>query len=289
MSHRNPGILSSELVTRHSCVGRSSGSTNGKGNDDDLAKREPVTTVQVDFDYPLATVTMSRPDALNAITADMLEELVKSFELIAATDKIAVVVLTGAGRAFSAGVDLKALAGRSLTGGSVGDLLDVPAGRLINLLTMLPKIVVAKVNGACFTGALELALACDLIVTADEAKFGDTHARWGLRPTWGMSQRLIRLVGVARARELSYTARTFSGIEAAAWGLAVRSIPAAQLNESVDNLVAEIAEQSSGSLAAYKDLYRVSLDGGLAHGLEYESSARFAIEDTESRIASFFR
>ena len=75
----------------------------------------------------------------------------------------------------------------------------------------MPQVVIARVNGFCYTGALELALACDLIVTADEAKLADTHAKWGLRPTWGMSQRLVRLVGVGRARELSYTAQPISG------------------------------------------------------------------------------
>ena len=165
---------------------------------------------------------------------------------MAADDAVRVVVLTGEGRAFSSGVDLKALGGRSLEGGSVGDLLDLPARRAIELLTTMPKVVVAKVNGFCFTGALELALACDLVVTADEAKFGDTHAKFGLRPTWGMSQRLIRLVGVARARELSYTARTFTGVEAAEWGLAVRSVPRDELDAAVDELVADDRGQQRG-------------------------------------------
>ena len=155
----------------------------------------------------------------------MLDELTVALGALADDRQITVVVLTGAGRAFSAGVDLNALAGHPLDGGAVGDVLDAPARRAIALLATMPKIVVAKINGFCFTGALELALACDLIVAADEARFGDTHTKFGLRPSWGMSQRLIRLVGIARARELTYTARTFSGIDAAAWGLAVRSVP----------------------------------------------------------------
>ena len=114
-------------------------------------------------------------------------------------------MLTGAGRAFSAGVDLKALGQRRLDNGMVGDLLDVPARDLIVQLTTMPQPVIARVNGACFTGALELVLACDLAVAADGAKFGDTHAKFGLRPTWGMSQRLVAAVGITRARDLSYT------------------------------------------------------------------------------------
>jgi len=236
---------------------------------------------------PVATVTLSRPDALNALTPDMLVELGDVLLGLSRDEAVRVVVLTGEGRAFSAGVDLKALGGRSLEGGSVGDVLDLPARRVIELLTTMPKVVVAKVNGFCFTGALELALGCDLIVAADEARFGDTHAKFGLRPTWGMSQRLIRLVGVARARELSYTARTFSGVEAAEWGLAIRSVPRDQLDAAVDELVATLLANSQGSLAAYKDLYRAALDSDMVAGLAYEAGAEYEIADTDERVADF--
>lgn len=244
-------------------------------------------TVLSTTDGPVATVTLSRPEALNAITPAMLAELGDALETIGADPSVRLVVLTGSGRAFSAGVDLKALGDRSLEGGSVGDVLDLPARRVIQLLTTMPKVVIAKVNGHCFTGALELALGCDLIVSAEEARFGDTHAKFGLRPTWGMSQRLIRLVGVSRARELSYTARAFTGVEAASWGLAVRSAPAAELDAVTDDLVAAILQNSDGSLAAYKDLFAAALDNDLAGGLNYESSAIYPIEDTEERIAGF--
>jgi enoyl-CoA hydratase/carnithine racemase len=148
-------------------------------------------------------------------------------------------------------------------------------------------VVIGRINGFCFTGALELALACDLVVAADEAKLGDTHAKWGLRPTWGMSQRLIRAVGIARARDLSYTARTFTGAEAAAWGLAVRSVPLAELDDAVAELADQVVANSAGSVAAYKDLYRQALDVGLSDGLEYEASTSYAITDAAERVASF--
>jgi enoyl-CoA hydratase/carnithine racemase len=149
----------------------------------------------VDRSDRVATITLHRPDALNAITLTMLESLGDELERLAADDDIDVVVLTGAGRSFCAGVDLKALGDRELVGGSVGDLLDVPARRVTALLASMPAITIAKVNGFCFTGALELVLACDLAVAANEAKFADTHAKFGLRPTWGMSARLPRAKG----------------------------------------------------------------------------------------------
>jgi enoyl-CoA hydratase/carnithine racemase len=123
----------------------------------------------------------------------------------------------------------------------VGDLFDLPARRVIDLIRGLDAVVIAKINGYCFTGALELALACDIVLAADEAVLGDTHAKWGLRPTWGMSQRLPWLVGAARARYLSYTGATFTGRQAADWGLAARACPCADL----DTMTAEVAASPS--------------------------------------------
>jgi len=233
------------------------------------------------------TITLSRPQVLNAITREMLLRLDEILNEVASDTSVRVIVITGAGRAFSAGVDLKALDELRATNGSVGDLLNAPARSVIERLTTIPKVVLAKVNGYCFTGALELALACDLIVAADEAVFGDTHTKWGLRPTWGMSQRLPRAVGVVRARELSYTARTFTGVDAAAMGLAARSVPLAELDGVVNDMVAAIVANSTDAVAAYKDLYRTALECPLSDGLAYEAAVNYEISDTMDRVARF--
>jgi enoyl-CoA hydratase len=235
----------------------------------------------------VVTVTLNRPDALNAITPIMLGALGDALAGLAADAAVRIVVLTGAGRAFSAGVDLKALGNRELLNGKVGDILDLPARRVTELLSTMPAITVAKVNGFCFTGALELALACDLMVVADEAKLGDTHAKFGLRPTWGMSQRLPRLVGMAAARELSLTARTFTGAEAKALGLAARSAPLAELDATVADLVGAMAANSTQSLRAYKDLYRQTTELPLSQALAYEYGTEYLIADTTERLAGF--
>lgn len=235
----------------------------------------------------VTTITLHRPDALNAITPSMLEELDATLASLDADPTVRVVVLTGSGRAFSAGVDLKALGDRSLVDGAVGDILDLPARRITARLSSMSAATIAKVNGHCFTGALELALACDLMVTANEAKLGDTHAKFGLRPTWGMSQRLPLAVGRAKARELSMTARMFSGAEAAEMGMACRSVPAAELDGEVGELAEAIAANSAGSLAAYKDLYAASERMGVADGLAYEAATVYPINDTDERLASF--
>ncbi len=235
----------------------------------------------------LGTLRLHRPEALNAITPRMLEQLRHGLAELVADDEIAVIRLTGSGRAFSAGVDLKALGKVSLDGGSVGSALDGSARALIEELVHAPKIVIAQVNGFCFTGALELAMGCDLITAGKEAKFGDTHSKWGLRPTWGMSQRLPRFVGLARARELSYSARTFTGEQAAEWGLAIAAPALEDLDMLTLDLAQRVAQNSAGSLRAYKDLYRRALDSSLEEGLQYERDARYSIGDTNERLQGF--
>jgi enoyl-CoA hydratase len=235
----------------------------------------------------VATVTLNRPEALNAITPTMLVTLGDELEALAADESLRVVVLTGAGRAFSAGVDLKALGNREIVDGKVGDILDLPARRITSLLSEMPAITLARVNGFCFTGALELALACDIVIAAEEAKFGDTHAKFGLRPTWGMSQRLPRLIGLAAARELSYTARNFSGAEAAARGMVARAVALDELDAAVQDVVDSLIANSAGSLRAYKDLYREALEQPLGSGLAYEAATHYPIDDTATRLADF--
>jgi len=245
------------------------------------------TEVELAIEGAVATVTMSRPDALNAITPTMLDELNRAFEAVAADDAVTVAILTGAGRAFSAGVDLKALGDRELTGGSVGDILDLPARSLTDKLSNGRLVTIAKVNGFCFTGALELALACDLMVTAADAKMADTHAKFGLRPTWGLSARLPAAVGIAKARELSYSARTFTGAEAAEMGMACCTAAGDELDAVVDGLAASIVGNSAGSLVAYKDLYEQAETIGVADGLAYEAATSYEIADTDERLAGF--
>ncbi|MEM9746851.1 MAG: enoyl-CoA hydratase/isomerase family protein [Actinomycetota bacterium] len=236
---------------------------------------------------PVRTVTISRPEALNALTPALLIEIGDSLDAAASDESVRVVVLTGEGRAFSAGVDLKALGESGVDGGDVSGSLNDPARRVTELLSTMPKVTIARVNGFCFTGALELALACDLMVVAEDAKLGDTHAKFGLRPTWGMSARLVRLVGLARARELSYTARTFTGAEAAAMGMAVRAVPLDGLDAAVAELTDAIVENSPDSISAYKDLYRNQQDRGLSDGLAFEYGADYDMSGASDRVAGF--
>ena len=215
----------------------------------------------------------------------MLGELNDCFASLAARSELAVVVLTGAGRAFSAGVDLKALGERTLTDGKVGDILDVPARELTARITDLDKVVVAKVNGHCFTGALELALACDLMAVADEALIGDTHAQFGLRPTWGMSARLPATVGRSAAKLLSYTGRSITGADALRLGMAAICVPREQLDDAVHDLVAEIAPTATAPSPPTRTSTGPGPVGSVSDAMAYEYGIEYPIADTEERLA----
>jgi enoyl-CoA hydratase len=245
------------------------------------------STDEAASDGVIRTVTLDRPEALNALTPQLLVELGDRLTEAATDPTVRVVVLTGTGRAFSAGVDLKALAQAPIEDGNVSMDLNGAARRVTDLLATMPKVTIAKVNGFCFTGALELALACDLFVAADEAKIGDTHTKWGLRPTWGMSARLIRAVGVMRARDLSYTARTISGLDAFAFGMASHHAPLAELDTVVTELATVIAANSTDAIAAYKDLYRNSQDHGLTGALGFEYATNYPMSGAGARLGTF--
>ena len=123
--------------------------------------------------------------------------------------------------------------------GRIGSIFDEAANSVIEAIQAVPKVVIAMVNGHCYTGALEIVLACDLIVASEEARFGDTHVRWGIRPSWGMSQRLPRAVGLLRAKELSFTAEVITARQAEDIGLVNITVAAGKLEETVRELAGE--------------------------------------------------
>ena len=235
----------------------------------------------------IGRITINRPQAMNAITPAMLGEL-KAAVLEAGKDtEVQVIVLTGAGKAFCAGVDLKALGSGTLDRGKVGDILDKPARELINAIRTVPKAVIALVNGYCFTGGLEIMLGCDLVIASEEAKIGDTHAKWGLRPTWGMSARLPRRVGFLKAREMSFTADAISGKEAERIGLVNMAVPNDRLEETLQVMAKKMMANSLESIAAYKHLYNTNESMTLDKSLELEYGTEFEISDTLERLGQF--
>lgn len=235
----------------------------------------------------ISWVTLNRPEAMNALTLDMLRELREAMILAEKDKEVRVIVVTGAGKAYCAGLDLKVLGARSLEGGAVGPVVDVPAKALIDTVKNLSKPVIAMVNGACITGGLELSINFDLIVAAENARFGDTHARWGLRPSWGLSQTFPRRIGLMKAKELSFTSRFFTAREAEQLGLVNRVVPAEKLRQEVKALAESIMKNSAEAIAAIKTLYNKGMVLTEADGWKLEEETHFEIHDTNERLQGF--
>jgi enoyl-CoA hydratase len=231
----------------------------------------------------LAVLTLNRPDKLNSLNVEMFEDLHAHVEALAQeTETVGCVVMRGAGRCFSAGHDLGDIA--------AGERLPRPnfQSHVIEALATLPQPVVTAVHGHCYTGALELALAGDIILASENAKFADTHAKWALTPVWGLSQRLPRRIGQAKAYEMMFTCQTYSGAQAAAMGLANQCFPEASFEADVEAFCRMILANSPFSHRANKRLI-VDTDGlpiaaGLAHEI-YNGKGRGP--DMEERIAAF--
>ena len=231
----------------------------------------------------VATLTLNRPEALNALSPSLFVELRAHIDAIAATpDTIGCVVLRGAGRAFSAGNDIKAI-----QGGERAPSVHFQA-ETIDAIEALPQPVIAQVHGHCYTGALELALGCDFIVAGESARFADTHGKWSMTPTWGMSQRLPRRIGVARAKQMMFTGTPRSGSEAAEFGLANLCVPDADLDSTVAAMAATIVANSWHTLRADKSLVNEGQEFALREGLAYERrTSPGAGPDMAERLKAF--
>lgn len=231
----------------------------------------------------LAILTLNRPEALNALSPSLFVELRQHIDSIAEqTEKIGCVILCGKGRSFSAGNDLKAI-----QAGEVAPSRHFQAETL-DALESLPQPVIAAVQGHCYTGSLELALACDLMVTAESAKLADTHGKWGMSPTWGMSQRLPRRVGLLAAKELMFSGRVVGGAEAAAMGLANRCVPDDELMSAAIAMGRGFLENSWFTLRADKMLVNQGLNYTLADGLAFErNNSPGRGPDLEDRLKEF--
>jgi len=231
----------------------------------------------------LCTLTLNRPDVLNALSPGLFVELRAHLDALATqTEQIGCVILCGKGRSFSAGNDLKAI--------QAGERAPAPhfQAETLDALESLPQPVIAAVQGHCYTGSLELVLACDLLIAAESARFADTHGKWGMSPTWGMSQRLPRRVGLVTAKELMFSGRVIQGPEAAAIGLANRCVPDDELTAAATAMARTFLENSWFTLRMDKTLVNGGLDRTLRAGLEYErATSPGAGPDMAERLGGF--
>jgi len=214
--------------------------------------------IRVERSGDVATVTLDRPTKMNALNTALRTAIHTSLAELDKDDAIAAVVLTGAGKAFCAGLDLKELGGEEEGGESLAEA--VSAGKLIKQLEGMRKPLIGAINGAAITGGFEVALACDLLVASESARFADTHARVGILPTWGLSQRLSRTIGIYRAREMSLTGNFLDAATAERWGLVNRVVPADELLPTCQQLARDMASCDRTTMLAYKSVINEGYD-----------------------------
>jgi enoyl-CoA hydratase len=197
-----------------------------------------------------ALVTLNRPHALNALSRGLMATLAQAIDELEADPAVRVLILTGAGRAFCAGLDLKEL-GHAET--NIGDAVP-PADRPdpVRSLSRFRGPVIGAINGVAVTGGFELALACDVMLASSTARFADTHARIGIAPGWGLSQKLSRAIGIYRARELSLTGNFLAASKAEAWGLVNRVVAPEDLLPQARAMALDMLSADPGMLLRYK-------------------------------------
>ncbi|HRD46615.1 MAG TPA: enoyl-CoA hydratase [Caulobacter sp.] len=221
----------------------------------------------VEKENGIAVVTLNRPEAMNALSKALRSELYKAMVALDADPEVSVVILTGAGeRAFTAGLDLKEL------GADAGAMSAANAEGAdenpVKAIELCRKPVIGAINGVAITGGFEVALACDVLIASENARFADTHARVGIMPGWGLSQKLSRLIGIYRAKELSLTGNFLDAKTACDWGLVNRVVPAADLLPTAKTLAADMATIPVETLSLYKSIidegYALSFADGMA-------------------------
>jgi enoyl-CoA hydratase/carnithine racemase len=227
----------------------------------------------------VATITLNRPEQLNALNRELSDAYLEALQRARRDDAVRVVVVTGAGRAFCAGVDLKARAANEASG---------PAPNFFAMLrgesqydALMEKPLIAAINGYCLAGGLELALTCDLRIAAEGSRFGMPEIRRGFFPGGGGPQRLPRMVPQALALEMLLTGDQYDATEMHRWGLVNRVVPPEQLLPEALSLAKQIAGHAPLAVRALKELFYTGTEMPLPQALRYGSGLRWIIGQTE--------
>lgn len=236
----------------------------------------------------IAVVTLNRPEAMNALSRGLRAELARAMRAVDADDSVRCVILTGAGeRAFTAGLDLKELgADTSNLGAANAESADENPVKAIEICR---KPVIGAINGVAITGGFEVALACDILIASTNARFADTHARVGIMPGWGLSQKLSRMIGISRAKQLSFSGNFLDAETACAWGLVNSVVPANELMTHAKALARDIASVDPAMVQTYKriidDGYALSFGEAMAHEARVSTAAnrQVSADEVEAR------
>ncbi|MDO8290096.1 MAG: enoyl-CoA hydratase [Parvibaculum sp.] len=239
----------------------------------------PEPVLLVEKSGGIATVTLNRPTAMNALSRELRLAIAETFLALEADADVKAVILTGSGKAFCAGLDLKELgSGAASVGGTIGDKDPVTS------IAQFSGPVIGAINGVAITGGFELALACDLLICSTNARFADTHARVGILPGWGLSQKLSRAIGIYRAKELSLTGNFLSAAQANDWGLINRVVEPADLLATCRKLAEDMLTVVPDCLPAYKQLinegFAQSFGEALSHELKFSGARNKAVNSS---------
>ncbi|PJN95379.1 enoyl-CoA hydratase [Amaricoccus sp. HAR-UPW-R2A-40] len=234
----------------------------------------------------VATIRLNRPEALNALNGQMMQELAAALSDLDRDPDVRAIVLTGSEKAFAAGADIKEMATKGFVEMYLEDMFEGPAATIARCR----KPVIAAVSGYCLGGGCELAMICDFILAADTAKFGQPEINLGVIPGIGGSQRLTRAVGKSKAMEMCLTGRFMDAAEAERSGLASRVVPAKELLAEARATALKIAEKSPIAVRAAKEAVNRAFETTLAEGLLFEQrlfGALFATEDQKEGMQAF--
>lgn len=244
-------------------------------------------TLTVETKDSVTLVSLNRPDALNALSTELMEDLIKALDVAQASDDTRVIVMTGTGeKAFAAGADIKEMQPKTFSDMMENNIY----GRINAAFASYTKPIIAAVNGYALGGGCELAMMCDFILAAENAKFGQPEIKLGTLPGIGGSQRLTKLVGKSKAMELCLTGRMIDAAEADRIGLAARVFPKDSFMDDVMAVAAEIAGYSTLATHMVKDVVNQAEDMPLSQGLDYERAVfygSFSTEDQKEGMSAF--
>ncbi|WP_370231003.1 enoyl-CoA hydratase [Salipiger bermudensis] len=243
-------------------------------------------TIIVEIDDHVATITLNRPDALNALNSHLLQELAQALGELDSNDKVRCIIVTGSAKAFAAGADIKEMSEKSFVDMYLGDYFE-PATEAV---TRVRKPIIAAVAGYALGGGCELAMMCDFIIAAENAKFGQPEINLGVIAGIGGTQRLTRYVGKSKSMDMHLTGRFMDAEEAERAGLVSRIVPAKQLMDETKKAAEKIAEKSMLARIAAKQAVNRSYETTLTEGLLFERRlfhSLFATEDQKEGMAAF--
>jgi enoyl-CoA hydratase len=242
-------------------------------------------TVIASVEDQTGIIQLNRPEALNALNDHLLGELADVVKHFIQYDEVRSIIITGSEKSFSAGADLKEMSLRE-----PWDILNRFTSSIFGLLRQCPKPVIAAVSGYCFAGGCELALACDMIIASETAKFGQPEINVGIMPGAGGTQRWTRTVGKARAMEMVLTGAPIDARKALEWGIVNRVVPFAELLDEAKRLAGAIAAKSPFAVRMAKDAVLKAQEMTLESGLNYENrlfALLFGTQDQKEGMRAF--